>query len=58
MKKGRNRGWTLMEAYFLFARNLFLSSGFYLRPSAVRIFEAETRRRGEAEMDGGKEKGK
>jgi hypothetical protein len=46
MKKGRNRGWTLMDADIPVARHRFLSIRGYLRPSAVRIFEAETPRRG------------
>jgi hypothetical protein len=41
MKKGRNRGWTLMDADIPVARHRFVSIRVYPRPSAVRIFETD-----------------
>jgi hypothetical protein len=44
MKKGRNHGWTLMDADIPVARHRFLSIRVYPRPSAVRIFGSDYRR--------------
>jgi hypothetical protein len=53
MKKGRNRGWTLMDADIPVARHRFLSIRVYLRPSAVRIFEADFGEKGWRDRDVG-----
>jgi MoaA/NifB/PqqE/SkfB family radical SAM enzyme len=45
MKKGRNHGWTLMDADIPVARHRFLCIRVYPRPSAVRIFGSEAQRK-------------